>query len=237
MKRIITILMLLLATCMLHAQNRDSLLMRINEIKMAPNRYLYGICTVQGANAPQASRDEALAQLRYAVDGFLTAEGLSFLAEDRTPWLNEAVQYVSCDVLDDCTRTLAFVAKKRLHEKNDALADEYGSRTRQAAADSLIQSLRKAKTLDAVFALVEGASLREDVTMGQTIDDQSQTLADNGFLVYFEPSSRLVLEVMTPMDASFARKNLSTGEPANPLQYRTTPIWIHIDGLKMYHLL
>lgn len=237
MRRRITILLLLFAACSLLAQDRDSLLRRINAIKLDAGHYLYGLCTLQGDQARQTSRTEALEQLRLAVDAYLQAEQLTFLRSERAPWLDAAARFLSCDLMSDCTRTIAFIAKDRVREMDRALAAEYGNRSRQEAVDSLIRGLRTAGTLAAVFALVEGSTLRGSVTMGQTIDDRTQALADDGFLVYFDPVSDAVLEVMTPLDASFSRKNLATGAVSDPLHYRTAPIWIHIDGLQSYPLL
>ena len=65
------LLLMMLLSWPMFSQDRDSLLRRINQIKLDTHRYLYGLCTLPGEPDPQLSLDEAEKELQLQVEAFL----------------------------------------------------------------------------------------------------------------------------------------------------------------------
>lgn len=238
MRPVILILCLFLSAPMLLSQESAITQQRINEIKMSPGKYLYGLCTMPGEPAPEKSRQEALLELRDKIDGYIMEKGQSgdfiFLTSSKTiP--EDRINVVSYLRRQDCWRTMAFIEKAEIEQIESDLAREYNNVQRRAAVDSLVLSILAASTINDVSVAVAKSSLSENVIIGSTFDDGNQSYVNEAFLIYFEPKTGKVLEVMAPVGPDMKRKNARTGEKADPLRYRTIPLWVYIDGLKIYY--
>lgn len=230
MRRLITLMALLLSAA-LCAQERDSLLRAINQIKRDTGTYLYGQSTLPDEPNPEVSLREARKELKVQTDAFLESDEFPFLKEKKEiP--EELIQSVTVLLRPDCYRTLAYIDKSRLKELEQALAEKLGSDTRKEALDQFIGSILAAGTIGEVLDLIAASPLAPEIRTGQKIDDESQPYANEGLLLFFEPRSRKIVQVMTPLDAAFNRKDVRTGQTDTPLKYRNAPLWVYIDGLK-----
>lgn len=231
-RRITTLITLLLSlSTSLLAQERDSLLRAINQIKRETATYLYGQSTLPDEPNPAVSLAEARKELKVQTDAFLDSEEFPFLREKKeVP--DELIKSVTVLLRPDCYRALAYIDKQDLKDLEETLAQKLGSDTRKEAVDEFVKSVLAAQTINEVLDLIASSSLAHEIFAGQKIDDNSQPYANEGILVFFEPRSKKIVEVMTPLDASFSRKNVKTGEPSTPLRYKNAPLWVYIDGLK-----
>ena len=239
MKRI-SCIVLMVVTLALPAlcQDRDSLLRRINQIKLDTDRYLYGLSTVPGEPAVEPSRSRAVEELKGLVDNYIDSQdGIVFL-KGQKDFPEQLVEYVSCLVRPDTYRTIAYVEKSRLMELEKSMADRFGSDSRIEAMKSLVSGILGAGSIGEVLDLISSSSLAEGIQASQAIDESTQEMVNESILVYFDPRTKRVLEVMSPVEGdSFSRKNMITGAPADPLKYRNAPLWIHIEGLKTSNVL
>jgi len=231
MKKLSVLLILLSFSWPLLSQDRDSLLKQINQIKKDTETYLYGLSTVPDEPDSQISLDQARAELDVQIKNFLNEGEFPYLKEKQeVP--GELIQSVSCLLRPDCYRSLVYVKKSALQELENALAEQLGSDTRKEALEKLVQDILAAQTINEVLDRIAASSLAGEVRAAQKIDNQTQQYANDGLLVYFDPKTKKVQEVMTPMDASFTRKNAKTGAPAQPVRYKNAPLWIYVEGLK-----
>lgn len=223
--------MALLLSASLYSQERDSLLRAINQIKRDPGTYLYGQSTLPSQPDPEVSLQEARKELKAQTDAFLESDEFPFLREKKEiP--GELIQTISVLLRPDCYRALAYIEKQKLQELETALAQKLGSDSRKEALDQFIGSILAATTIGEVLDLIAASPLAPEIRTGQKIDDESQPYANEGLLLFFEPRSRKIVQIMTPLDAAFTRKDVKTGQTDTPLKYRNAPLWVYIDGLK-----
>lgn len=232
----LSLLILLLASVTLSAQDRDSLLRHINQIKRDTDRYLYGLATVPGNADPEASREAAAKELSIQVEAYLNTDDFVFLKEKKT-CPPELVEQISCLLRPETYRTILYVEKSRLVEAEAALAAQLGSDTRKEDLSALVKGILEAQTLHEVLDLIAASPLAPEIRTGQKIDNETQQYVNDGILVYFHPKNKKILEVMTPMDEKYTRKNAKTGAPAQPMRYKDAPLWIYVEGLKNNNVL
>lgn len=225
------ILALLTAAAPLFSQDRDSLLRRINQIKLDTEHYLYGLATVPGDDDVNTSVEQAGKELKVQLDAYINEGDFPFLKEKKAV-PQEVMETVSCLVRPHTYRSIVFVNKTRLQEAEKALADELGSDSRKEDLESLVQGILSAQTLNEVLDLVASHPLAAEIRAGQKIDNETQEYANDGLLVYFDKKTKKILEVMTPMDASYVRRNAKTGQPTQPMKYKNAPLWVYVEGLK-----
>ena len=232
MKRFSFILLLLSAISWPSlSQDRDALLRQINQIKKDTDRYLYGLSTLPGEPDPSLSREEARKELNLQMEEYLNAGDFEYLKEKKEiP--DSLIEVVSCLVRPDTYRSIVYVEKARLQALEETLAQQLGSDSRKEEVAALVQSILDAQNLNQVLDLIAASPLSAEIRAGQKIDNDTQQMANDGLLVFFDPRNKRVLEVMTPMDENYQRKNAKTGAPANPLRYKNSPLWVYIEGLK-----
>lgn len=218
------------------SQDRDSLLRRINQIKKDTDRYLYGLATLPGDPNPESSREQAAKELKVQVDQYLDSDQFVFLKEKKE-YPAEIVESVSCLLRPDTYRSIVFVEKARLLEAENKLAEQLGSDTRKEELATFVNGILAANKVDEILNLIATSPLAAEIKAGQKIDNNTQQYVNDGILVYFDPKSKKVLEIMTPMDESYARKNARTGAPAYPMRYKNAPLWVYIEGLKTSNVL
>ncbi|MBO6249195.1 MAG: hypothetical protein J6N54_10325 [Bacteroidales bacterium] len=231
MRRKLLYLTLFLAIgSVLTAQERDSLLSRINAVKMAPERYLYGLCTLQGCSDPSMSLQEAHSDLADKVNEYLTTAGFKYLRHLKD-LPAEKVKSISCEVYPSCFRSIAYIEKRSLTEAELSISEDLGRKEVQESIAGLLAALSEAKTIEEVGKKLSSKSLEKAIEYGDTVGNEILELIPECYLVYYDGASGKVIEIMTPSDESGERLNLSTGSPADPMSYTTTPIWIHIKRL------
>ena len=230
MKKLFTLLLLLVSLPLL-SQDKDALLKQINQIKKDTDRYLYGLTTLPGEPNPEVSREQAQKELMIQVEAFLDGEEFVYLKEKKTV-PDELIQHISCLMRPDTYRSIVYVEKARLLELEQSLSQQLGSDTRKEALQALVNAILEARTVNEVLDAIAASPLSAEIRASQKIDNDTQQYANDGILVYFEPRSKKVLEVMTPMDENYMRRNAKTGEPANPIRYKNAPLWVYVEGLK-----
>ena len=233
MKKFTSLLVLILLSGALLAQERDSLLRQINQIKKDTDRYLYGLATVPGEDNPAVSREQAAKELAVQVEAFLNTDQFVYLKQ-----MPDSLQLsVACLLRPSCYRTIVYVEKERLLAVEQSLVSQLENDTRKESLQQFLDGVLQAKTVNEILDLIAASPLSGEIRAGQKIDNETQVYANEGLLVYFEPKSKKVLEVMTPMDDNYARKNAKTGAPAQPMRYKSAPLWIYIEGLKNNNVL
>ena len=215
----------------LFSQDRDSLLRRINEIKKDTDRYLYGLSTVPGDPNPEASREQAAAELKVQVEQYLDSDRFVYLREKKD-YPAHIVESVTCLVRPNTYRTIVYLEKARLQEVEKSLSDELDNEVRRGQVDQFVNAVLAAQKINDVLDLIAASPLSAEIKAGQKIDNETQQFANDGLLVFFDPKSKKILEVMTPMDQNYVRRNAVTGEPANPIKYKNAPLWVYVEGLK-----
>lgn len=223
-------------SCPLFSQDKDSLLRHINEIKKDTDRYLYGLSTVPGDPNPEASRDQAAAELKVQVEQYLDTDQFVYLREKKE-YPAHIVESITVLLRPNTYRSIFYVEKAKLHQVENSLAEELNNDVRRQQMAEFVQGVLAAQKVNEVLDLIASSPLASEIKAGQRIDNETQQFANDGLLVYFDPKTKKVLEVMTPMDASYARKNAKTGAPANPMRYKNSPLWVYIEGLKTSNVL
>lgn len=235
MKKLFSLLLLLVSLPLL-SQDKDALLKQINQIKKDTDRYLYGLSTLPGEPNPETSREEAKKELMIQVEAFLDGEEFVYLKEKKTV-PDDLIEHISCLMRPDTYRSIVYVEKARLLELEQSMAQELGSDTRKEALQGLVDAILAAGTVNEVLDAIAASPLSAEIRASQKIDNDTQQFANDGILVYFEPRSKKVQEVMTPMDENYMRRNAKTGEPANPIRYKNAPLWVYVEGLKTSNVL
>ena len=214
----------------LTAQERDSLLSRINAVKIATDRYLYGLSTLQDCSDPNMSLLEARSDLADKVNEYLTTAGFKYLHHLKDLPADK-VMSISCEVYPSCFRSIAYIEKRTLTEAELSISEDLGRKEVRESITGLLAALPEAKTIEEIRKQLSSKSLEKAIEYGETFGNEILELIPDCYLVYYNSSSGKVIEIMTPSDESGQRSNLSTGSPADPMSYTTTPIWIHIKRL------
>ena len=235
MKKLFTLALLLVSLPML-SQDKDALLRQINQIKKDTDRYLYGLSTVPAEPNPEVSREQARKELMIQVEAFLDSDDFVYLKEKKTiP--DELVESIVCMMRPDTYRSIVYVEKTRLLDLEQSLAQELGSDTRKEDLKALVDGILSAVTINQVLDLISASPLSAEIRAAQKIDADTQQFANDGILVFFDARNKKILEVMTPMDDNYRRKNAKTGEPAQPMRYKNAPLWVYVEGLKNSNVL
>lgn len=209
------------------AQDRDSLLIRINSIKMDTEHYLYGICTITDETSPEASIQEARNALKESVNDYLAANDFRYIKEANA----KDISYISCPLYPACFRTIAYVPISRLKEDEQLLTKQKEDVTRKEALRSLLSQISGAKTIGEIETLITHCSLGKTIPAGHLLNDTSQEYVEHSYFVYYHPKTGVVLEIMLPPNAQGVRRNLSTRALSDPLRYKTTPFWFFLEDL------
>lgn len=231
MRRLSCLLLTIALSLPLFSQERDSLLRRINQIKLDTQTYLYGLSTVPGNPDPAASMEQARKELVRQVEEYIKTGGFDCLRE-RNEYPADLEESVCCLLRPDCYRTIVYIDKARLAEMEKSLAEALNNDSRKEDLSNLVSGILAARKIDEVLNLIAASPLVDEIRTGQKIDNQTQQYANDGLLIYFNPKSKAIMEVMTPADESFARKNAVTGAPASPMRYKNAPLWVYVEGLK-----
>ena len=228
MKRGLLLAFCLWWTCACFSQERDSLLSRINMIKMDTEKYLYGLCTLSDNSDPDASRQVARKDLFDQLNIFLTPPAFRYLSPDNIP--EETVSYIICPLYPDCFRTIAYIPIPQLAEMESNFEKQMQDNGRTEAVNHFLTVLPEARTIGDIERLLADDVLDRVISAGKQVDEKAQNLLERSYLVYYNPKTGAVLEIMTPPTPGEGRKNLRTHAPADPLYYKTTPIWICLNG-------
>ena len=209
------------------AQTRDVLLERINQIKLDTEHYLYGICTLTDQSDQSISEKEALASLSTQVSAYCQERHYSYIHSlEDIP--EEAIAYISCALYENCVRSIAYLPKETLEQAESTRAAVLENDERISKVRLFIESLKEARRIEDIHELLQENGPAVFAISGTGFDNRSQEYAMNSFLVYYDNSS--IVEIMTPVNEKMVRYNLITGTIANPLKYKTMPLWIYIEG-------
>lgn len=209
------------------AQTRDVLLERINQIKLDTEHYLYGICTLTDQFDQPVSEMEALASLSTQVSAYCLERHYSYIhALEDIP--EESIAYITCALYENCVRSIAYLPKETLDQAESSRAAVLENNERISKVRVFIESMKEARRIEDIHELLQENGAAVFAISGTGFDNRSQEYAMNSFLVYYDNSS--IVEIMTPVNEKMVRHNLITGAIANPLKYRTMPLWIYIEG-------
>ncbi len=226
------IIFLLMACSYASAQSRDALLERINQIKLDTERYLYGICTLTQESTQSVSEKEALEELSGYLADYCTEQQFSFIhrIEDIPDSL---ISFISCQVYENSIRSVAYLSKHALKEIEDSRAALFENEKRAERIRHFVEELKECRQIEQVQHLLQLTSAEVSARYGTFLDDSSQEYVARSFLVYYNPDTGVVWDIMTPGHSGVNRRSLYDDGPADPLQYKTAPLWIYIIGFSL----
>lgn len=227
MKYYFSILALMLSAMLSSAQDNDSTLARMNEVKLSPD-YIYGICAMPDE---ESSRKEALADLGQRVESFLLEKGTSFVRSlEQCP--EEAVKWLTIQKGERYVRSLAYIEKKMLVDLERDLAYAYENKGIREAIAKFKQQLVDARSVYELITLI--AAFREDAGENGVKYGSLTSPQDNSYLVYYEKVTGRILLIRTPMNEDHIRMDARLGTPSLPRKGSPDEsiLWVYIDEPK-----
>ena len=216
------VICLLLTGALASAQSFDSSLARINEIKM-DSQYLYGDCRITETVDETSAQLEALEELIWKVAAYCKERQFTYVQTvDDLP--SGAIICLTCP----SRRSIAYLSKQVLEEEEVTYAAAMASQERAVMVGRFLDRLKKAGNIDEVQNLLWEMGPDIEVKYGYQQGNDAQRC----LLVYFDTPGNL-LDIMMPATENGVRLNLITGARVSPLRYKTTPLWIYIEGLDL----
>ena len=220
------ILFLLICSLPAGAQSRDTILTRMNAVKLYPD-CIYGYCALSSA---EDSRAEALADLACRVEAFLKEKGFQHL-RDLSQCPDGMVQTLVYTKGPDYFRTLVYVDKVALSQLESDLSRKNEAQGQYRAVSSLKERLAGVTTYGELEALLADKEVATSVLRGPLTFDTPQDYVDRGYLVYYDHKTSRILRVMTPRNDDGIRFDVKTGAPGHPRTASQGEIeWICFKG-------
>ena len=205
------LLFLLICSLPASAQGRDTVLARMNAVKLYPG-CIYGYCALSNA---EDSRTEALADLADRVEAFLKEKGFQHL-QDLSHCPEGMVQTLVYTKGTDYYRTLVYVDKAALEQLERDLSRKDEAQGHRRAVSTLKERLARVTMYSELEALLADKELASSVLRGPLTFDTPQDYVDRGYLVYYDHKTSRILRVMTPRDDNGVRYDVKTGAPGHP---------------------
>ena len=226
MRRAVAISLFLLVFHEAFSAPRDTVLMRMNAVKLDPG-CIYGVCTMDNR---AASSEEALKALSSEVEDYLSASGTLFV-RSISDIPAEKICIIEWNKGNRIWWTMAYVRKHDLDLLEEVKAREFDSIGKEQV-ERIIESVSQAREIMAIEGILK-ASSDKLLRFGDLGFDTPQCDVDNAFLVYYERETGDVVEIMTPQDSTGIRRNLLSGEITDTMKHIHLPImWIIFDGMK-----
>lgn len=227
MRYLVSILALLLNAMLSFAQENDSTLTRMNEVKLSPD-YIYSCCAMPDE---EDARNEALADLRQRVDAFLQENGTSFVRSlEQCP--EEAIKWLTVRKGARYVRSLAYVEKKALLDLERDLAYAYENKGVREAIATFKQQLVDVRSVDELMSLI--AAFQEEAGENGVKYGGLTSPQDDSYLVYYEKSTGKILLIRMPMNDERIRMDARLGTPSRPRKGSPDEsiLWVFIDEPK-----
>lgn len=205
------ILFLLICSLPAGAQGRDTVLARMNAVKLYPG-CIYGYCALSSA---EDSRTEALADLTGRVEAFLKEQGFQHL-HDLSLCPEGMVQTLVYTKGTDYFRTLVYVDKAALEQLEHDLSRKSEAQGHHRVVSTLKERLGRVTTYGELDALLADSEVASSVLRGPLTFDTPQEYVDRGYLVYYDHKTSRILRVMTPRNDDGVRFDVKTGAPGHP---------------------
>lgn len=205
------ILFLLICNLPAGAQSRDTILTRMNAVKLYPD-CIYGYCALSNA---EDSRAEALADLACRVEAFLKEKEFQHL-RDLSQCPDGMVQTLVYTKGTDYFRTLVYVDKAALSQLESDLSWKNEAQGQHRAVSSLKERLAGVTTYGELDVLLADKDVAPSVLRGPLTFDTPQDYVDRGYLVYYDHKTSRILRVMTPRNDDGIRFDVKTGAPGHP---------------------
>lgn len=212
----------MMSGCFAAGQERDSLLARMNDVKLSVGAYLYGVCT-----SPDVTKSEtgAVEQLFSRVEAFVKESGFTHIVGLQDV-KKEDVFRIDCEVQPGIYRVMFYLEKRLLAELEQVRVSSAISVDRKTR-DALLRQMSAFTRVDQIDSLIAAPDIKQQVQMIKYEGiNTPQEYVDQGYLVYYDSESGKILELMTPRDNNGNRKSLRTGELVNPLRFRMVPLLI-----------
>ena len=199
------------AICLLSAQERDSILARMNAVKLDPG-YIYGYCALPDADS---SRAEALADLAPRVAAFLKEKECQHLhAIGDCP--EGTVRFLVYAKGSNYFRTLAYVDKAMLESMEREISNEFEAQGFRMAIDKLKEGLAAIRNYKELGPMIASSPAASFVLRSLLTFDTPQDYVDRSYLLYYDRKTGQVNSLMTPRNAEGIRFDVRTGLPGNP---------------------
>lgn len=227
MRYYFSILALLLSAMLSSAQDNDSTLARMNEVKLSPD-YIYGSCAMPDE---ESARKEALADMGQRVETFLLENGTSFVRSlEQCP--EEAIKWLTVRKGARYVRSLAYVEKKALLDLERDLAYAYENKGVREAIATFKQQLVDARSVNELMSLI--AAFREEAGENGVKYGSLTSPQDDSYLVYYEKVTGRILLIRTPMNEDHIRMDARLGTPSLPRKGSPDEsiLWVYIDEPK-----
>ena len=225
MKRVLYLSLMLLVCCALRAQDRDSVLARMNEIKLNPE-YIYGYGVMSEVDA---SRSEALLDLTPRVADFAGERQFRFIhGIEQCP--DDAIHYITFTKNGSYYRTIAYVGKQELLAFERECTEEYDEQGLGDAIVALKDQMVRAMTMDELEEILFHSAAAPLLKYGELEFSTDNTLIAGGYMVYYDPKTRRIVEIRTPIGTDGTRRDARSGYHCDrSIPQGSTPYWIFIE--------
>ena len=213
MRSSLIVIFLLTGISYVAAQDRDSILLRMNEVKNNPD-YLCYSCSMDDRDS---SSMEAIAGLEKVMNDFLQGSGYRFLrSADHCP--EEVIKLLVLKKSETYYRTLAYVSKSALARIESELSDDFENKGTKITIQKLKRQLSEVSTLEEWKVLTTADGVASIVQSG-LVDPTVHIALRKAYILFVDKRGRL-LEIRSPQGSDGIRLNVKTNEPCVP---RTSP--------------
>ena len=222
-----TIFLLLMGVLSLSAQSVDSVLIRMNAIKLSHD-YIYGNCQMPDE---EGARREAFADLVPRVKDSLQAWNTMFVRSlEQCP--EGMVKWLVFQKGENYYRALAYVEKSHLMELERELAAAYESKGIHDLIEGFKRRLAEVNSMDELNQAIEW--IREKA--GESVVKYGYLTSphDDSYLVYYDRTSGKILLIRTPMNVERKRFDVRSGAVSAPRKNSPNEaiMWVYIDEPK-----
>lgn len=225
MKGLFLYLALLLSCGLVSAQERDSVLLQMNAVKLNPDLiYGYGI-----SNNVDSARCEALLDLSPRVTAYLESQQSRFLPTlDQCPV--ETVRYLDLRIDTVYARSIAYVSKQELRDFEVLSAEEFDHQGLGEAIILLKDQMIRSTTIEELEQILGSTPATSLVKYGPVSFSTKDQYIVGGYIVYFDRKTGRIVEFRTPIGADGQRRDVRSGYPCEKtVPNGTTPYWIYIE--------
>ncbi len=224
MRRIITLLALFLITCsQMKGQDRDSVLASMNAVKLATDRYLYGVSTQTDADRARIEAANELSKNAMSWIGEMGYTGVKSL--DNLP--EDAFAYLDCQLMDGVYRSLVYVEKDYITGYDQEITASSSTRIDDSKVSALLSLMAEAVTIGDLVEIMMKSDCADTVRYGMLDHNTLQECIDKGYIAFYDSKTKSLIDLISPIDISGHRTSLKSGVEANLLALGREPaIWI-----------
>lgn len=207
------------------AQERDSVLLQMNSVKLDPGLiYGYGV-----SDNVDSARCEAMLDLALRVAAFLEAQKSLFIHTlDQCP--EGTVRFLDYSKDSVYARSVAYVSKQALKDFEQESAAEYDRQGLGTSITQLKDQMVRAMTMQELKQILFDTPAASLVKHGPVDYSTEDAYIVGGYIVYFDSKTGRIVEFRTPIGSEGIRCDARSGYPCEKdIPKGTKPYWIYIE--------